>query len=266
MYTRGDGDQRLIMGVYVDDLIITSSNLDILGKFKAEMRKLFRMSDLGLLSYYLGIEVTQSSAGISISQGAYAAKILEKVGLLDSNPCRTPMEARLRLSKTGSTPAVDATEYHSLVGSLRYIVNTRPDLAYPVGLVSRFMEAPREEHLPAVKRILRYVAGTKSWGVFYAAGSKKGARPWLLGYTDSDMAGDVDDRKSTGGMVYFLSDNPIAWQSCKQKVVALSSCEAEYIAAASTACQGVWLAWLMAELLGGEASSPVLMVDIPRFL
>lgn len=100
----------------------------------------------------------------------------------------------------------------------------------------------------AVKRILRYVAGTKSWGVFYTAGKMKASPPCLLGFSDNDMAGDVDDRKSTGGMIYFLSDNPIAWQSSKQKV-ALSSCKTKYIAASAAACQGIWLAHLMAELL-----------------
>ena len=99
------------------------------------------------------------------------------------------------------------------------------------------MEAPREEHLVAVKRILRYVAGTRGWGVRYCAGSGK-EKLKLVGYSDSDMAGDVDDRKSTSGMIYFFSGGAIYWQSTKQKVVALSSCEAEYIAASTTATQG----------------------------
>lgn len=163
MYTRGTGERRLIAGVYVDDLIITGGNLDVLGQFKAEMKRLFKMSDLGALSYYLGIEVHQSAAGISISQGAYAEKILELAGMLECNPC-------LHLTKTGATPGIDATSYRSIVGSLRYLVNTWPDLAYSVGYVSRFMEAPREEHMTAVKRILRYIAGTINWGVFYEEG------------------------------------------------------------------------------------------------
>ena len=131
---------------------------------------------------------------------------------------------------------MDATEYRSLIGSLRYLCNSRPDLAYAVGYLSRFMEVPRQEHLTAVKRVLRYVAGTVHWGVHYHPG---GVAPKLLGYSDSDLAEDVNDRKSTSGHIFFLAGGPVAWQSAKQRVVALSSCEAEYIAAAGAACEGV---------------------------
>ena len=124
------------------------------------------------------------------------------------------MEPQLQQRKADPLTAVDVTNYRSIVGSLRYLVNTRPDLAYSIGYVSRFMEAPREEHLVAVKRILRYVAGTKGWGVKYRAGREE-EKLELVGYSDSDMADDVDDRKSTSGMIYFLSDCAICWQSFK---------------------------------------------------
>ena len=112
----------------------------------------------------------------------------------------------------------------------------------------------------AVKRILRYVARTRGWGVRYCAmrGKKKLE---LVGYSDSNMAGDVDGRKSTSGMIYFLSSGAICWQSTKQKVVALSSCEEEYIAASTTATQGVWLARLMEEIIEKEGDPPMLFVD-----
>jgi hypothetical protein len=208
IYTRGNTERRLIVGVYVDDLIITGSNVQALCSFKKEMCKSFKMSDLGALSYYLGVEVQQSRDGITICQGAYAKKILDAAGLEESNPSRTPMEPRLQLSKNGDTPAVDSTNYRSVVGNLRYLVNTRPDLAYSVGYVSRFMEAPREEHMTAVKRILRYLAGTKRWGVKYCAGG--GKKLELIGYSDSDMAGDKVDRKSTSDMIYFLSNGAVS--------------------------------------------------------
>jgi hypothetical protein len=171
------------------------------------------------------------------------------------------MEERLKLLKEGSSPAVNATEYRSEIGSLRYLCNSRPDLAYAVGYLSRFMEAPRQEHLAAVKRVLRYVAGTLNWGVHYHPGGKKQGPPEPLGYSDSDLAGDVNDRKSTSGLIFFLSGGQVAWQSAKQRVVALSSCEAEYIAAAGAACEAVWLARLLAELTGGAVLAPKLKVD-----
>jgi len=221
------------------------------------MKATFQMSDLGLLHYYLGLEVTQSTDGITLGQSAYAAKILQNAGLAGCNPSFIPMEPRLKLSKKSSAPAVDATAYRSIVGSLRYLVNTRPDLAYSVGYVSRFMEEPTTEHLAAVKRVLRYVAGTLDYGCHYTR--KKDAR--LVGFSDSDLAGDIDTRKSTTGVVFFLGNNIITWQSQKQKVVALSSCEAEYIAGTTAACQGVWLARLLGELKGKQEGAIKINID-----
>jgi hypothetical protein len=161
------------------------------------MKSLFSMSDLGLLSYYLGIEVKQSPQGISINQSAYATKILEKCGMKDCNSSQTPMEPRQKLSKSCTAEPVDITHYRSVVGSLRYLLHSRPDLCYSVGIVSRFMERPTTEHLAAVKHILRYIKGTLKLGCFYA----KDGYLQLTGFSDSDHVGDVDDRKSTSGTV-----------------------------------------------------------------
>lgn len=259
IYTRHNSDAQLVLGVYVDDLVITGASSDDIKQFKKEMADTFKMSDLGLLHYYLGIEVKQSTSGISLSQGAYATKILEKSGMAGSNPCQIPMEPRLKLSKQSSEPLVDATMFRSIVGSLRYLVNTRPDLAFSVGYVSRFMEEPHEDHLAAVKHILRYIAGTSNWGLWFA--KKKETQAKLTGFSDSDLVGDIDTRKSTSGIIFFLVDSPITWQSTKQKVVALSSCEAEYIAAASATCQAIWLARVLAEMQNSVPSTPLLRVD-----
>jgi hypothetical protein len=181
-YARGVGFKRLLVEVYVDDLIITGGDTEEINMFKKEMTRLFLMSDLGPLSFYLGIEVKQSSEGISLNQSAYAAKILDKAGLTGCNPVHIPMEPRFNLSKNNVAPVTNATEYRSLVGCLRYLINTRPDIAYAVGYVSRFMEKPTTEHLAAVKRVLRYVAGTISYGCMY---TKQGGRMALVGYCDA---------------------------------------------------------------------------------
>jgi hypothetical protein len=169
------------------------------------------------------------------------------------------MQPKLKLKKESELPKVDATEYRSLVGSLRYLINIRPDLAYSVGYVSRFMEDPHEDHLVAVKQILRFVAGSSDIGVFYPR--RSGYRAQLRGYSDSDLAGDLDSRKSTTGVLFFFGRSPVSWQSTKQRVVTLSSYEAEYIAATTAACQGVWLARLLSELKDAEIKVPVLRVD-----
>jgi membrane-bound inhibitor of C-type lysozyme len=136
-------------------------------------------------------------------------------------------------------------------------VNSRLDLAFSVGMVSKFMESLNSEHWCAIKRILRYVAGTTKLGCRYV----KGRSNELLSYTDSDHAGDLEKRKSTSGAVFFLGGNIITWSSQKQKVVSLSSCESEYIAAALAVCQGVWLSRLLAELTHSNVKKFRLMID-----
>jgi hypothetical protein len=216
------------------------------------------MSDIGLLTYYLGIEVKQGDEGMTLSQCCYAKKIIEKGGLVGCNPCQVPMQSKLKLKKDSDSPAVEATKYRSLVGSLRYSIHTRPDLAYAVGYVSRCME-DSHEHLAAVKHILRFVAGPSELGVFYPM--KKEGEAELIGYTDSDLAGDLDDQKSTSGIIFFLGRSPVSWQSTKQRVAAQSSCEAEYVATAAEACQAIWLARLLSEIRDLEIVIPVLKVD-----
>jgi hypothetical protein len=244
--------------VYVDDLVITGGNRDSIARFKRQMMSKFSMTDLGLLSYYLGIEVKQEADGITLCQSGYASRILDKMGMSNCNPSNTPMEHRLKLSKESKSDAVDSTEYRSVVGSLRYLLHTRPDLNFSVGYVSRFMEKPTKEHMMAVKHILRYVKGTVNLGCKFR---KTGDSPMLVGYSDSDHAGDVDDRKSTTGVLYYFGSCPVSWISQKQMIVAPSSCEAEYVAAAIAACQGVWLARLIEELLGQESVKIRIKID-----
>jgi len=167
------------------------------------------------------------------------------------------MENRLKLSKNDKTPSVDKTKYKSIIGSLRYLVDTRPDIAYAMGIVSRYMEEPKASHWAAVKQILRYLSGTVHFGYVY----KRQGSTELVGFSDSDLAGDVHDRKSTSGSVFLLGTSLVTWASQKQRVVALSSYEAEYIASANAACQGIWFSRLLGELLGIQAPMVRLLVD-----
>ena len=185
-------------------------------------------------------------------------KILERVKMGSCNSCHTPMENRLKLCKNDGGGSVDATEFRSLIGCLCCLVNTRPDIAHAVGIVSRFMEAPSVQHWAAMKQILRYVSGTLEHGCCYKAGT---GELKLTEFSDSNLACDVDDRKSTSGVVFFLGDSIITWTSQKQNIVALSSCEAEYTAAAAAACQGVWLSRLIGDLMGKTPSKFRLLVD-----
>jgi hypothetical protein len=157
MYRRGSGRSILLVRVYVKDLIITGVEEREVEVFKAQMKKTFDMSNLGLLSFYLDVKVHQDSTGITLWQTHYAKRILDLGGMAGYNPAHTPMEERLRLSRHSTAAEVDPTHYRCLIGSLCYLVHTRPDLAFAVGFVSRFMERPTVEHEGAVKRILRFI-------------------------------------------------------------------------------------------------------------
>lgn len=259
VYRKGSGESLLIVGVYVDDLIICGPSVKEIADFKRKMKQSFDMSDLGLLTYYLGLEVRQTTDEITFCQKAYAAKLVESLNMTGCNPSDTPMEQRIKLVTAEKGTERDQTKYRSIVGSLRYLVNSRPDICFAVGMVSRFMESPGVDHWAAVKRIVRYVAGTLGYGVRLKKGG--GTKLSLLGYTDSDCSGDLIKRKSTSGILFLLGMNLITWSSQKQRVVALSSCEAEYVAAALGACQGVWLSMLVADILNRTVQKFRLLID-----
>jgi hypothetical protein len=201
IYRRGNGGNALLVGVYVDDLVITDTKDAEVTAFKEEMNVTFQMSDMGLLSFYLGIEVHQGDSGITLRQTTYAKRVVELVRLTDCIPALTSMEERLKLSRDSTTEAVDATQYQRLVGRLRYLVHTRLDLAFSVGYVSRFMQRLTTEHQQVVKRIIRHVAWTLNHGLYYP---RCLGEAHLVGYSESDHAGDINTSKSTSGILFFF--------------------------------------------------------------
>ena len=172
-------------------------------------------------------------------------------------PIRTPVAERLELKKEGAGKLVNPTYFKSIVGSLRYLASTRPDITYGVGIISWFMEKPYQSHLQAAKRILRYVNGTRNHGILYSYTDNFS----LVGYTDSDWAGDIETRKSTSGNAFFLGSGLISWSSKKQHVVALSTAEAEYIALSSAACQAIWLRRILSELMHEQIGPTKILCD-----
>ncbi|CAL9003639.1 unnamed protein product [Prunus brigantina] len=227
----------LIVCLYVDDLIFTGNDEVMFEQFKRSMMLEFDMTDLGNMRYFLGIEVIQKPNGIFMCQRKYAQEVLDRFNMGQCNSVHNPMVPGFKLTRDEGGAKVDNTLYKQMVGSLMYLTATRPDLMYTVSLIRRYMEHPTETHLLAAKRILRYVKGTIDFGVFY----KKGGDGELIGYTDSDYAGDQDDRKSTSGYVFMMNSGAVSWSSKKQPVVTLSTTEAEFIAAASSTGQVVWL-------------------------
>eukprot|EP00253_Pinus_taeda_P030298 PITA_30298 len=223
VYTKKVGNSLIILVLYVDDFILTGIDPNLINHVKSNLKKKFEMTDLGHLHYFLGLQVLQSKEGISLSQSKYACDILRHFHMEDCKPAPSPFQSGVKLSVSCTSPEVDATLYRQLVEKLLYLTHTRPDLSFAVGLVARFMQNPRESHWKAAKRILRYVRGTVQFGIHYSAK----AAPLLVGFTDSDWAGDPDDRKSTAGYVFTLGSGPITWACMKQVAISLLSVEAQ---------------------------------------
>ena len=148
---------ELVIDVYVDDLIVIGACAEDIDSFKREMAARFRMSDVSVLSYYLGIDVRQGKEALTLGQSTYASKLLERSDMAECKPCLTLMEEQLKLTKASTTAKVYATLYQSIVGCLRYLVHTWPDIVFAMGYVSRFMEDPREDHWATMKQLLRSV-------------------------------------------------------------------------------------------------------------
>jgi hypothetical protein len=250
------GGEPLILVLYVDDLFITGAEKLIEG-CKRDLASEFDMKDLGLMHYFLGLEVWQEEGHIFLGQGRYAVDILSRFNMGDCKPMSTPMITNWQKISSSASPLVNPTLYRQLIGSLMYLVNTRPDICFAVNTLSQFMVEPRQVHWAAAKHVLRYLQGTLDFGLEYVRGD--GVR--LAGYTDSDWAGSVSDRRSTSGCCFGLGSAAVSWFSRKQKSVALSSSEAEYMAASLACCEAVWLRKMLFSLFGGCLDPTMIYCD-----
>ncbi|XP_024038432.1 uncharacterized protein LOC112097423 [Citrus clementina] len=219
--------------VYVDDIIITGSSPSIIQQVIQHMHQAFALKDLGELHYFLGIEVSKSSQGVSLTQAKYIADILDKHGMTDCSPVPTPMFTDFYLTKDSGEPLENVSQYRSVIGALQYVTLTRPDIVFSVNKLSQFLSSPRTQHWEACKRLLRYLKGTIHLGLhFYNQGALQ-----LHCFSDSDWACDHDDRKSMVGFAVYLGPNLVSWSSKKQVVVSRSSTEAEYRSLAHAASE-----------------------------
>jgi hypothetical protein len=237
-------DSLLLLVLYVDYLLITGCSTSVIAAVKRILHDRFLMMDMGLLHFFLGLEISQDASGIKLSQAKYARDLLERFHMTDCKSAPTPFLSGVKLEDGGETPLVDNTLYRQLVGILLYLTHSRPDLSYEVGTVSRFMQESHELHWKAAKCILRYVQGTITFGIHYATDSTLD----LIGFTYSDWAGDSIDCKSTSGYSLSLGSGPICWSSKKQAAIALSSAEADYRGVVNITIQAMWLQHFLTEL------------------
>ena len=230
--------------VYVDDMIVTGNDVGEMNNLKQCLLKEFDIKEPGRLKYFLGIEVAHSKQGIFISQQKYVLDLLREIGKLGCKPIDTPIEFNHGLCDAPKDLMVDRGSYHKLVGRLIYLMHTRPDITFNVGVVSRFMHNPKETHLRVVHRILQYLKGSPGRGVLF----EKGESMILEAYTDADYAGSLDDRRSTSRYYTHLGGNLVTWRSKKQNVLARSSAESEFRYMATGICKLLWLKIILDDL------------------
>jgi hypothetical protein len=252
------GDECLILVLYVDDLFLTGLE-SIIDECKRALASEFEMKDLGMMHYFLGLEEWQRTDEIFPSQGKYTVDILKKFRMIDckSMPTRMLMNLKKLSESSSDSGEIDPHLYKQLIGSLMYLVNTRPEICYAVSIFSQFMSQLRQTHWIAGKHVLRYLQGTVDYGLRYASGVDM----ILHGYTDADWVGSAVDRKSTYGGCFTLGSAMVSWCSRKQNFVALSTVEAKYIALCVVVHEAVWLHKILANLFGHEMDSTVIHCD-----
>ncbi|XP_022017588.1 uncharacterized mitochondrial protein AtMg00810-like [Helianthus annuus] len=204
----------------------------------------FAMKDLGPLSYFLGLHVTRTANAMFLSQQSYAKDIIARAGMQSCNSVATPVDTKPKLSTTSSSPFDNPTLYRSLVGALQYLTFTRPDITYAIQQICVHMHAPTIDDWNALKRVIRYLQGTSSYGLTLSPCTLVSLRA----YTDADWAGCPDTRRSTSGYCVYMGPNLLSWSSKRQSTVSRSSAEAEYRAVANVAAEICWLRNLLLEL------------------
>ncbi|KAK6163384.1 hypothetical protein DH2020_000248 [Rehmannia glutinosa] len=232
-----DGKSILLVQIYVDDIIFGSTNKELCDKFSTLMQGKFEMSMMGELTFFLGFQVKQLKDGIFISQTKYTRDLMKKFGMEEKSSVNIPMNTSVKMDMDADGKPVDQTRYRALIGSLLYLTASRPDITFVVGVCARFQSTPKESHMTAANRILRYLKGSQEVGLWY---TKEGGFK-LIGYSDFDYAGCRVDRKSTSGTCQMLGNRLISWFSKKQSSIATSTAEAEYIAAGNCCAQVLWM-------------------------
>jgi histone deacetylase 1/2 len=240
------GPLTIFVLVYVDDIIVASSDVQGTKALLVALQQDFALKDLGDLHFFLGIEVTKKRDGLVLSQSRYARDILARSGMDKCKAVDTPLPSTQKLSiKDGDALGPeDSTKFRSLVGALQYLTMTRPDISFAVNKICQFLHSPTTVHWSAAKRILRYIQGTLHLGLKIGVSNSR----VVSAFSDADWAGCIDDRRSTGGFAVFFGNNLISWAARKQPTVSRSSTEAEYKALANATAEMMWVQKLLTEI------------------
>ncbi|KAJ9544546.1 hypothetical protein OSB04_024253 [Centaurea solstitialis] len=237
LFLMKEGEHIVVIQIYVDDIIFSSTSRELCKKFETVMTEEFKMSMMGEINFFLGLQVRQFSDGIFINQSKYIFDLLKKYDMSGCHSIGTPMATGNSIGPDHEGKDVDLRNYRSMVGSLMYLTASRPDIMFATCVCARYQAKPKESHLAAIKRIFRYLKGTPYYGIWYP----KGLGFELQAYTDADYGGCNMDRKSTSGHLQFLGNKLVSWASKKQQCVSTSTVESEYVAAASCCLQVLWM-------------------------
>jgi hypothetical protein len=247
-------ESKIIFVTYVDDILIVGPNLGKIKQLQKQLYKVFEMERLGPAQHFLGVRITRDrqQGKITLTQDAYINKILDRFGMTNSHPVDTPMATgaiEFMIPNTEQATYEDIKLYGSIVGSEMYLANqTRPDIAYTVNTLSRFLTNPSQAHIKAAKRVLQYLKGTKKLGLVFGGKDLSMGDVRLYGYSDADYATDKENRKSVSGNVFFFAGGAISASSKRQQTVAQSTTEAEYYALSRATSEAIWLKQIMTEL------------------
>ena len=257
IYTKFCENDQIIILFWVDDIIICSNTLSLITDVKNMLNSHFHMDDRGELKWFLGIDFQRLDNGnYKMSQERYLETVLDRFSMTECKPVGTPAEINLHLQPR-ENDKVPNFPFRQAIGSLVYLsVATRPDISWIISKLSQHLEKPTDAHITAVKRVLRYLKGTKSSKLIF---TPKDAQ--LIAYTDSDWANDPEDRRSTSGFIVTLGSAPISWKSRKQPTVSLSSCEAEYIALAEAVKEILYLQSLCFAVNIKQSNPTILFCD-----
>ena len=233
LFIKREDGKLIVAQVYVDDIIFGSTKDKLAHDFSKLMQAKFKMSMIGELTHFLGLQIHQQDSDIFLSQSKYAKNLVKKFGLESDSSVRTPISLNVKLIVDLLGKSVDPSLYRSMIGSLLYLTASRLDISYSVGVFARYQANPKESHMIALKRIIKYVKTIAEFGVWY----NKDTSDVLVGYSNADWARNADDRKSTSGGCFYVGNNLVSWISKKQNSISLSTAEAEYIAASSYCTQ-----------------------------
>lgn len=250
----------LFILIYVDDLLLFYNNEEIGKEIKQQLKCKFNMKELGNVQHFIGWRIKQNLTRdeISIDQTVYIEKILQRFNMSDCNPVHTPCEPNVKLISTENKKNILTNiPYQEAIGSLLYLSQgTRPDICFIVNKLSSFNKKPEQQHWLALKRVLRYIKGTKDYKLIFKK-NKEDKR--LFGYCDSDWASDVNSRRSCSGYTFMFQGAAISWCSKRQSTVALSTMEAEYMSLATATQEAMWLRHLESELHHNIGNSPTVI-------